>query len=68
MRTEYADLVEILRRVDYEIYDHEEFKKAMAWVEKYCKPNEGHDYNEDRTPIEGVHMTPYNGKGKGKTR
>jgi len=68
MRTEYADLVEILRRVDYEIYDKDEFAKAMAWVEKYCKPNEGHDYNEDRTPIDGVHMTPYNGKGKGKTR
>ncbi|MCF0192478.1 MAG: L-fucose isomerase, partial [Prevotella sp.] len=54
--------------VDYEIYDKDEFKKAMQWVEKYCKPNEGHDYNEDRTPMEGVCMTPYNGKGKGKNR
>ena len=45
IRNEYIDLVEILRRVDQGIYDHEEFKKAMAWVEQYCKPNEGHDYN-----------------------
>ena len=54
MRTEYVDLVEILRRVDLGIYDPEEYKKAMAWTEKYCKPNEGYDYNADQ--------------GKGKTR
>jgi L-fucose isomerase len=46
IRTEYADLVEILRRVELGIYDPEEFEKAMAWTEKYCKVNEGHDYNE----------------------
>jgi len=68
MRTEYADLVEILRRVEFGIYDHEEFEKAMAWVEKYCKPKEGHDYNEDRQVLPGTPMTTYNGKGKGKTR
>lgn len=54
MRTEYVDLVEILRRVELGIYDPEEYAKAKAWTEKYCKPNEGHDYNED--------------KGKAKTR
>ena len=54
MRTEYVDLVEILRRADLGIYDPEEYKKAMAWTEKYCKPNEGYDYNADQ--------------GKGKTR
>ena len=27
------------------IYDHAEFEKAMAWTEKYCKPNEGKDFN-----------------------
>ena len=68
MRTEYASLVEILRRVDFGIYDKEEFEKAMAWVEKYCKPNEGHDYNEDRQQFPGTPMTTFNGKGKGKTR
>ena len=68
MRTEYASLVEILRRVDFGIYDKEEFERAMAWVEKYCKPNEGHDYNEDRQQFPGTPMTTFNGKGKGKTR
>ena len=68
MRTEYVSLVEILRRVDFGIYDKEEFEKAMKWVEKYCKPNEGHDYNEDRPLFPGVPMTTFNGKGKGKNR
>lgn len=68
MRTEYADLVEILRREEYGIYDKEEFERAMQWVEKYCKPNEGHDYNEDRNIMPGTPMTYYNGKGKGKNR
>ena len=48
MRTEYADLVEILRRVELGIYDHEEYEKAFAWASKYCKPREGYDYNIDR--------------------
>ena len=68
MRTEYVSLVEILRRVDFGIYDHEEFGRAMEWVEKYCKPNEGHDYNEDRPLFPGTPMTTFNGKGKGKNR
>ncbi|MCR5841199.1 MAG: L-fucose isomerase [Bacteroidales bacterium] len=68
MRTEYVSLVEILRRVDFGIYDHEEFDRAMAWVEKFCKPQEGHDYNEDRPLFPGTPMTSFNGKGKGKTR
>ena len=45
IRTEYVDLVEILRRVDLEIYDKEEFTKAMEWVNKYAKPQEGQDQN-----------------------
>ena len=68
MRTEYVSLVEILRRVDFGIYDKEEFAKAMQWVEKYCKPQEGHDYNEDRPLFPGTPMTTFNGKGKGKNR
>ena len=62
MRTEYVSLVEILRRVDFGIYDHEEFEKAMAWVEKFCKPNEGHDYNEDRALFPGTPSVKLNGK------
>ena len=45
MRNESVDETEILRRMDEGIYDHEEFEKAMAWTEKYCKPNEGEDFN-----------------------
>ncbi len=47
MRTEYVDCSEIERRVELGIYDKEEFEKAMAWVEKYCKPNEGKDFNPE---------------------
>lgn len=53
MRNESVDEVEILRRMDLGIYDPEEFEKAMAWVKKYCMPNEGWDKNP---------------KGKQKTR
>ncbi|MBR4756558.1 MAG: L-fucose isomerase, partial [Bacteroidales bacterium] len=45
MRNESVDEVEILRRMDLGIYDHEEYVKAKAWVEKYCMPNEGWDKN-----------------------
>lgn len=27
------------------IYDPDEYAKAMAWTEKYCKVNEGIDFN-----------------------
>ncbi|MDE7397059.1 MAG: L-fucose isomerase [Muribaculum sp.] len=47
IRTEYADLVEILRRVDLGIYDPEEYKRAVEWTKKYCMVNEGKDYNEE---------------------
>ena len=45
MRNESVDETEILRRMDEGIYDHDEFAKAMAWTEKYCKPQEGWDKN-----------------------
>jgi L-fucose isomerase len=45
MRTESVDMVEILRRIEEEIYDKDELKKAMDWTAKYCKSNEGPDYN-----------------------
>lgn len=47
MRNESVDEVEILRRMDLGIYDSEEFEKAMAWVKKYCMPNEGWDKNPE---------------------
>lgn len=44
LRTEWLDQVEIERRIAREIYDPEEYKKAKAWREKYCK--EGWDKNK----------------------
>lgn len=45
IRVEGVDEVEILRRMEKGIYDKVEFEKAMAWTTKYCKVNEGVDYN-----------------------
>ncbi len=45
MRNESVDETEILRRMDEGIYDPEEFARAMAWTEKYCKPKEGWEKN-----------------------
>ena len=45
MRNEQVDETEILRRMDEGICDKEEFARAMDWVEKHCKVNEGWDKN-----------------------
>ena len=47
MRNESVDLTEIIRRMEEGIYDNEEFEKAMEWTRKYCKVNEGHDFNPE---------------------
>ena len=47
MRNESVDSTEILRRMDEGIYNQEEFRKAMEWTEKYCKVNEGVDFNSE---------------------
>jgi len=43
MRNEYVDMSEFNRRLNEEIYDKDEFKKALGWTKKYCK--EGKDLN-----------------------
>ena len=43
MRVEAIDMSEFTRRMDENIYDPQEFNKALAWVKKYCK--EGRDHN-----------------------
>ena len=43
MRNESIDMTEIIRRMSEGIYDPEEYRKAMEWAEKHCKPNEGED-------------------------
>ena len=47
MRNEYVYASEIERRVQLSIYDHEEFERAMAWTERYCKSNDGTDFNPE---------------------
>ncbi|MEA3478030.1 MAG: L-fucose isomerase, partial [Bacteroidota bacterium] len=44
MRNEYVDMTEFLRRIEEEVYDKDEFEKALAWTQENCK--EGKDYNK----------------------
>ncbi len=43
MRNEYVDMSEITRRIEEEIYDQEEYARAIKWVRENCV--EGTDYN-----------------------
>ncbi|HIX13679.1 MAG TPA: L-fucose isomerase [Candidatus Anaerofilum faecale] len=43
IRPEWVDMTEIIRRITLEIYDHEEYDRALAWVKKNCR--EGFDCN-----------------------
>lgn len=36
MRNEYVDMSEFVRRIDREIYDREEYTRALEWVKKNC--------------------------------
>ncbi len=44
MRNEYVDMSEFTRRLNEEIYDKDEFVKALAWTKENCK--EGKDINQ----------------------
>lgn len=52
IRAEFVESVELLRRMDENIYDKEEFTKALEWTKEHCK--EGKDYNspEAQKPAE----------------
>jgi L-fucose isomerase len=43
MRNEYIDMSEFTRRINEEIFDKDEFKKALEWTKDNCK--EGKDLN-----------------------
>ncbi len=43
MRNEYVDMSEFNRRLNEEIFDKDEFRKALAWTKENCK--EGKDLN-----------------------
>lgn len=44
MRNEYVDMSEFIRRLNLDIFDQEEFEKAMAWTKENCR--EGEDPNK----------------------
>lgn len=43
IRSEYVDMSEIIRRINLEIYDREEYSRAIKWTGKHC--TEGEDTN-----------------------
>ncbi len=43
MRVETIDMSEFTRRLDRDIYDHDEYERALAWTKENCQ--EGKDYN-----------------------
>ncbi|SHJ11050.1 L-fucose isomerase [Clostridium amylolyticum] len=45
IRAEWVDMTEILRRINNEIYDHEEYERALKWAKENCK--EGYDPNPE---------------------
>jgi L-fucose/D-arabinose isomerase len=49
MRTEFVDMTEVKRRIDEEIYDKEEYEKALAWTRENCM--EGEDYNKPEKQV-----------------
>ncbi len=57
MRTECVDMVEILRRIELGIYDHEEFERAREWVREHCK--EGFDTNAGKNLPEIITKSRY---------
>ncbi len=36
IRAEWVDMTEILRRIKLEIYDHDEYARALAWTREHC--------------------------------
>lgn len=45
IRAEWVDMTEILRRINLEIYDHEEYEKAYQWAMMNCPV--GYDVNTE---------------------
>lgn len=50
MRNEFVDMSELTRRIEENIYDEKEFKRALEWTKKYCK--EGIDINKHKSSRE----------------
>ena len=52
IRAEWVDMTELLRRMTLEIYDREEYEKALTWIRANCK--EGFDCNAGKDLMEIV--------------
>jgi L-fucose isomerase len=50
LRTEFVDSIEIIRRIEEEIYDKAEYEKALEWTHKNC--NEGEDPNKQANQVD----------------
>ncbi len=46
IRPEWVDMTEIIRRITLEIYDKDEYNKALSWIKANCP--EGFDCNEGK--------------------
>src|SRR5690606_23384036 len=46
MRNEYVDSSEILRRIQQNIFDEKEYKRALLWTRENCR--EGEDFNQQK--------------------
>lgn len=46
IRAEWVDMTEVIRRITLEIYDKDEYNRALAWVKENCK--EGFNLNEGK--------------------
>ena len=44
MRVECVDMTELVRRIEHNIFDQQEFQRALKWVKEHCR--EGRDYNK----------------------
>ncbi|MBW6536578.1 MAG: L-fucose isomerase [Mariniphaga sp.] len=49
MRTEFVDMTEVKRRIDEEIYDKEEYDKALAWTRENCIEGEDRNVPENQS-------------------
>ncbi len=50
MRCEFVDMSEFTRRLNEDIFDGDEFKKALSWVKKHC--TEGPDLNKPHNKLD----------------
>lgn len=52
IRAEWVDMIEIIRRVEKDIYDKDEFEKALSWAKKYCKIDRDRNLKEWESTLE----------------